>query len=138
MSSVYNIESKNDGPSLSELYAKHWCSVLLSPNSTFSRCRSVVDPDTYYKVEWNLSALSFMLRRWSLTLPAVFLQRCVYASCNCEKSESCLCAVFSSYARACASKGVFLTDWRENVCGKDFFHCAVTKLSGGFQGWIIS
>lgn len=49
-------------------------------------------------------------------------QRCIYASCNCEKNEDCLCAVFSSYARACASKGVFLTGWRENVCGKDFFY----------------
>lgn len=49
------------------------------------------------------------------------VQRCLYASCNCEKSEACLCAVFSSYARVCASKGVFLTDWRENVCGTGFF-----------------
>ncbi|XP_067356049.1 mucin-2-like [Channa argus] len=76
-----------------ELYARHWCALLLSPNSTFSQCRSVVDPEIYYK-------------------------RCTYASCNCEKSEACLCAVLSSYARACASKGVFLTDWRENVCDK--------------------
>ncbi|XP_040894160.1 mucin-2-like [Toxotes jaculatrix] len=76
-----------------EWYAKHWCALLLSPNGTFAQCRSVVDPEMYYK-------------------------RCIYASCNCEKSEACLCAVFSSYARACASKGVFLTDWRENVCDK--------------------
>lgn len=48
------------------------------------------------------------------------LQRCIYASCNCEKSEAGLCAVLSSYARACTSKGVFLMDWRENVCSKDF------------------
>lgn len=48
------------------------------------------------------------------------LQRCMYASCNCEKSENCLCAVFSSYARACSSKGVFLLGWRDNVCRKDF------------------
>ncbi|XP_040927175.1 mucin-2-like isoform X2 [Betta splendens] len=85
-----------------ELYAKHWCSLLLSPNSTFSRCRSVVDPDLYYK-------------------------RCVYASCNCEKSEGCLCAVFSSYARACASKGVILTDWRDAVCDKYSRSCPETQ-----------
>ncbi|XP_022611938.1 mucin-2-like [Seriola dumerili] len=76
-----------------EWYAKHWCALLQNPNSTFAQCSSVVDPEMYYK-------------------------RCTYASCNCEKNEACLCAVLSSYARACASKGVFLKDWRENVCDK--------------------
>ncbi|XP_065813198.1 mucin-2 isoform X2 [Labrus bergylta] len=81
-----------------ENYAKHWCALLLSPSSTFAQCHSVVDADIYY-------------------------ERCTYASCNCEKSEDCLCAVFSSYARACASNGVFLTDWRENVCDKYSRNC---------------
>nr|XP_020477876.1 mucin-2-like [Monopterus albus] len=85
-----------------EWYAKHWCALLLSPNSTFSQCRSVVDPEMYYK-------------------------RCTYASCNCEKSEACLCAVFSSYARACASNGVFLTGWRENVCDKYTGSCPASQ-----------
>ncbi|GAA6221448.1 mucin-2-like isoform X1 [Lates japonicus] len=85
-----------------EQYAKHWCALLLSPNGTFAQCRSVVDPDMYYK-------------------------RCTYASCNCEKSEACLCAVLSSYARACASKGVFLTDWRESVCDKYTRNCPETQ-----------
>uniref|UniRef100_A0A3Q2CGB5 Mucin-2-like n=1 Tax=Cyprinodon variegatus TaxID=28743 RepID=A0A3Q2CGB5_CYPVA len=44
------------------------------------------------------------------------LQRCIYSTCSCEKSEACLCAVFSSYARACAEKGVFVTNWKESVC----------------------
>uniref|UniRef100_I3JSK3 VWFD domain-containing protein n=1 Tax=Oreochromis niloticus TaxID=8128 RepID=I3JSK3_ORENI len=81
-----------------EKYANHWCALLRQPNSTFAECHSVVDPEIYYK-------------------------RCIYASCNCEKSEDCLCAVFSSYARACASKGVLLTDWRENVCDKYTKNC---------------
>uniref|UniRef100_A0A3B3CCS6 VWFD domain-containing protein n=1 Tax=Oryzias melastigma TaxID=30732 RepID=A0A3B3CCS6_ORYME len=55
------------------------------------------------------------------------LQRCMYSSCNCEKSEACLCAVFSSYARACAAKGVFLTDWSENVC-KYTDNCPETQV----------
>ncbi|XP_069564192.1 mucin-2-like [Brachyistius frenatus] len=101
-----NREERLDDPcSLSvenERYAKHWCALLLSPNSTFTQCRSVVDPELYYK-------------------------RCTYASCNCEKSEACLCAVFSSYARACASKGVFLTDWRENVCDKYTKNCPASQ-----------
>ncbi|XP_015259097.1 PREDICTED: mucin-2-like [Cyprinodon variegatus] len=74
-----------------EFYAKHWCSLFLSPNSTFAPCRSMVDPEMFYK-------------------------RCIYSTCSCEKSEACLCAVFSSYARACAEKGVFVTNWKESVC----------------------
>ncbi|KAI3371238.1 hypothetical protein L3Q82_023860 [Scortum barcoo] len=85
-----------------EWYAKHWCALLLSGNSTFAQCHSFVDPQMYYK-------------------------RCIYASCNCEKSEACLCAVFSSYARACASKGVFLPDWRENVCDKYTKSCPASQ-----------
>ncbi|CAF91948.1 unnamed protein product, partial [Tetraodon nigroviridis] len=83
-------------------YAKHWCALLLSPSGPFANCSSVVDPDSYYK-------------------------RCIYASCNCEKSETCLCAVFSTYARACASKGVFLTNWDENVCEKYTQSCPASQ-----------
>uniref|UniRef100_A0A3Q3BH39 VWFD domain-containing protein n=1 Tax=Kryptolebias marmoratus TaxID=37003 RepID=A0A3Q3BH39_KRYMA len=86
-----------------ELYAKHWCTLLLKPNSAFSQCRSAVDPEIFYK-------------------------RCLYSSCNCEKSEACLCAVLSSYARACAAKGVILTDWRENVCEKHTKSCPVSQI----------
>uniref|UniRef100_UPI001ED85821 mucin-2 n=1 Tax=Scatophagus argus TaxID=75038 RepID=UPI001ED85821 len=85
-----------------ENYARHWCALLLNPNSTFGQCHSVVDPEMYHK-------------------------RCTYASCNCEKSEACLCAVLSSYARACASKGVFLTGWRENVCDKYSKSCPASQ-----------
>uniref|UniRef100_A0A8C6Q4W7 VWFD domain-containing protein n=1 Tax=Nothobranchius furzeri TaxID=105023 RepID=A0A8C6Q4W7_NOTFU len=88
--------------SYSERYAKHWCALLLTPHSPFAQCRSVVDPEMYYK-------------------------RCTYSSCNCEKSETCLCAVFSSYARACAAKGVILTDWRENVCDKYIKSCPASQ-----------
>lgn len=42
---------------LSEWYAKHWCALLLSPNSAFAQCRSVVDPQMYYKVQQNLFVL---------------------------------------------------------------------------------
>ncbi|XP_032380519.1 mucin-2 [Etheostoma spectabile] len=86
-----------------EWYAKHWCALLLSPDSTFAQCHSVVDPEMYYK-------------------------RCTYASCNCEKSQDCLCAVFSSYVRACASKGEILTDWRENVCDKYTKSCPASQI----------
>ncbi|XP_047195738.1 mucin-2 [Hippoglossus stenolepis] len=85
-----------------ELYAKHWCALLLEPNSPFAQCHSAVDPEMYHK-------------------------RCTYASCNCEKSEACLCAVLSSYARACAARGVFLKDWRENVCDKYSRSCPASQ-----------
>ncbi|XP_029952621.1 mucin-2-like isoform X2 [Salarias fasciatus] len=86
-----------------ERYAKHWCALLLSPNSTFAQCRSAVDPEIYHK-------------------------RCTYASCNCEKSEACLCAVFSSYAQACASKGVMLPEWSETVCDKYMKSCPASQV----------
>ncbi|XP_065327569.1 mucin-2-like [Pelmatolapia mariae] len=86
-----------------EKYAKHWCALLQQSNSTFARCHSVMDPEVYYK-------------------------RCIYASCNCEKSEDCLCAVFSSFARACGSKGVFLTDWRKDVCDKYTKNCPASQI----------
>ncbi|KAJ0029468.1 hypothetical protein NQD34_004465 [Periophthalmus magnuspinnatus] len=85
-----------------EKYAKHWCGLLQSANGSFARCHSEVDPDVYYK-------------------------RCTYATCNCEKSEACLCAVLSSYARACAAKGIFLTDWRDNVCEKYSQSCPASQ-----------
>ncbi|XP_028286250.1 LOW QUALITY PROTEIN: mucin-2, partial [Parambassis ranga] len=75
----------------SEKYIKEWCGLLQSKNSTFAPCHSAVDPESYYK-------------------------RCTYASCTCEKTKACLCAVFFSYARACATKRVFLKGWGENVC----------------------
>ncbi|XP_028304412.1 LOW QUALITY PROTEIN: mucin-2-like [Gouania willdenowi] len=86
-----------------EHYAKHWCALLKSQNSTFTSCHSLVDPDIYYK-------------------------RCMYSSCNCEKSEACLCGVFSSYARACASMGVVLPDWKENVCDKYMKSCPGSQV----------
>ncbi|KAG7245446.1 hypothetical protein INR49_010897 [Caranx melampygus] len=85
-----------------EVYAKHWCALLLKSNTTFAQCHSEVDPEMYFK-------------------------RCTYASCNCEKNEACLCAVLSSYARACASKGVFLINWREKVCDKYSTSCPATQ-----------
>ncbi|XP_046889494.1 mucin-2-like [Hypomesus transpacificus] len=85
-----------------EKYAEHWCSLLKNPESTFAKCHTSVDPEMYFK-------------------------RCTYSSCNCEKSEDCLCAVFSSYARACATKGVVLTGWRENVCDKYTRSCPISQ-----------
>uniref|UniRef100_A0A9J7YYL6 Mucin 2, oligomeric mucus/gel-forming n=1 Tax=Cyprinus carpio carpio TaxID=630221 RepID=A0A9J7YYL6_CYPCA len=77
----------------SEHFAEHWCSKMKDKESLFAKCHSTVNPDSYYK-------------------------RCKYSSCTCEKSEDCLCTVFSSYARACAAKGIILQGWRDIVCSK--------------------
>lgn len=42
----------------------------------------------------------------------------MFDTCNCEKSEDCMCAALSSYVRACAAKGVLLTGWRSKACSK--------------------
>ncbi|XP_040111163.1 mucin-2 [Oryx dammah] len=84
-------------------YAEHWCSLLKKTKSPFSRCHATVDPAEYYK-------------------------RCKYDTCNCQNTEDCLCAALSSYARACAAKGVMLWGWREHVCNKDLDSCPKSQV----------
>ncbi|XP_014651215.1 PREDICTED: mucin-5AC [Ceratotherium simum simum] len=81
-----------------EKYAQHWCSRLTDPHGSFSGCHSAVSPSTYYA-------------------------NCMFDTCNCEKSEACMCAALSSYVRACAAKGVLLSDWRDGVCAKPTTTC---------------
>ena len=45
-------------------------------------------------------------------------QNCLFDTCNCEKSEDCMCAALSSYVRACAAWGVLLSGWRDGVCSE--------------------
>ena len=56
----------------------------------------------------------------------------MFDTCNCEKSEDCLCAALSSYVHACATKGVLLSSWRDGVCSE----CPQATLcpGGGGQG----
>ncbi|KAF6333642.1 mucin 2, oligomeric mucus/gel-forming [Rhinolophus ferrumequinum] len=84
-------------------YAEHWCSLLKKTESPFGRCHSAVDPAEYYK-------------------------RCRYDTCNCQNNEDCMCAALSSYARACATKGVMLWGWRELVCNKDVGSCPKSQV----------
>ncbi|XP_012507386.1 PREDICTED: mucin-2 [Propithecus coquereli] len=84
-------------------YAEHWCSLLKKTETPFGRCHSAVDPAEYYK-------------------------RCKYDTCNCENNEDCLCAALSSYAHACAAKGITLWGWREQVCNEDVDSCPNSQL----------
>ncbi|XP_034869658.1 mucin-5B [Mirounga leonina] len=81
-----------------ENYAQHWCSLLTDPAGAFSRCHSVLNPAPFYS-------------------------NCMFDTCNCEKSEDCLCAALSSYVHACTAKGVLLSGWRDGVCTKYVSSC---------------
>ncbi|XP_058704055.1 mucin-5AC-like [Poecile atricapillus] len=74
-------------------YAQHWCGLLSDTTGPFAECHSAVNPEVYQKT-------------------------CMFDTCNCEKSEDCMCAALSSYVRACAAKGVLLTGWRSKACTK--------------------
>ncbi|KAL1787651.1 mucin-5AC [Sigmodon hispidus] len=81
-----------------EKYAQHWCSRLTDASGPFSQCHTTVNPSTYFS-------------------------NCMFDTCNCEKSEDCMCAALSSYVRACAAKGVLLSGWRDGVCTKPTTTC---------------
>ncbi|XP_051740976.1 mucin-2 [Ctenopharyngodon idella] len=69
--------------------AKDWCSRLTNPNETFSACHSEINPEMYY--QW-----------------------CVYDTCKCADIKKCMCAAMSTYAHACAAKGVVLKGWMDS------------------------
>ncbi|XP_072277618.1 mucin-5B-like [Pyxicephalus adspersus] len=81
-----------------EKYAQHWCGLISDPTGPFASCHATVNPEVYK-------------------------QNCMFDTCNCEKSEDCMCASLSSYVRACATKGIILTGWRDNVCTKYMHNC---------------
>ncbi|XP_071618105.1 mucin-5AC-like isoform X8 [Heliangelus exortis] len=74
-------------------YAQHWCGLLSDTTGPFAECHSTVNPEVYQK-------------------------NCMFDTCNCEKSEECMCAALSSYVRACAMKGILLAGWRSKACTK--------------------
>ncbi|XP_058520124.1 mucin-5AC [Ochotona princeps] len=97
-----NVKSHFEDPcSLSvenEKFAQHWCSRLTDANGTFAECHTAVNPSTYHS-------------------------NCLFDTCNCEKSEDCMCAALASYVHACAAKGVLLRGWRDGACTKHVTAC---------------
>ncbi|KAG8438106.1 hypothetical protein GDO86_008698 [Hymenochirus boettgeri] len=77
---------------MNEPYAQKWCFQMNSKSGFFSPCHSKVDPADYFTA-------------------------CLYDTCLCKNQYDCMCAVFSSYVRACAEQGVILNGWRNVVCG---------------------
>ncbi|XP_077137734.1 mucin-5B-like [Ranitomeya variabilis] len=84
-----------------EQYATHWCSMISDTDGPFSKCHSRINPDIYQT-------------------------NCMFDSCNCAKSEECMCAALSSYVHACAQAGIYLTGWRNNVCQLSTTTCPKT------------
>uniref|UniRef100_A0ABM5F8M9 LOW QUALITY PROTEIN: uncharacterized protein n=1 Tax=Pogona vitticeps TaxID=103695 RepID=A0ABM5F8M9_9SAUR len=84
-----------------EKYAHHWCGLLTDSSGPFAKCHSAVNPAPYHT-------------------------NCLFDTCNCERSEDCMCAALSSYVIACAAKGVALPGWRTTVCSKYTTSCPKT------------
>ncbi|XP_016414652.1 mucin-5AC-like [Sinocyclocheilus rhinocerous] len=86
-----------------EKYAQHWCSLLSDPSSVFAPCHYEISPEVYKA-------------------------NCIYDSCNCEKSEDCMCAALSSYVHACAARGIALDGWRDVACKTYTLTCPSTTV----------
>ncbi|XP_042343147.1 mucin-2-like [Plectropomus leopardus] len=88
-----------------ESYAQFWCSKISDPAGEFASCHYLISPDAYR-------------------------DNCMYDSCNCEKSENCMCASMSSYVFACSAAGVHITGWRDNICTKFSKSCPAGTVYG--------
>ncbi|XP_074482524.1 mucin-6-like [Sebastes fasciatus] len=72
-----------------EIYAEEMCSVLNNPTGIFAKCHGHIPTDHYHTA-------------------------CIQRTCNCGNSPpQCLCVALGSYAKACASLGVVIGDWRK-------------------------
>uniref|UniRef100_A0A3Q1I4Y6 VWFD domain-containing protein n=1 Tax=Anabas testudineus TaxID=64144 RepID=A0A3Q1I4Y6_ANATE len=88
-----------------ERYAQHWCSMLGDPQGVFAACHSEISPEPYR-------------------------ENCMYDSCNCEKSEDCMCAAVSSYVHACAAAGAMIVILTNSVVcvGKYASNCNTNMI----------
>ncbi|XP_078538892.1 uncharacterized protein LOC144823878 [Lissotriton helveticus] len=101
-----NVKNIHEDPCASSVqnaeYAEHHCQMLSDPLGPFEPCHAFL-------------------------APAPFERNCMFDTCNCEKTEDCMCAAISSYVRACAAKGIFLEGWRSEICGKYSEDCPATQ-----------
>ncbi|XP_078021284.1 mucin-2-like [Epinephelus lanceolatus] len=71
-----------------EIFADEKCSVLNDPAGIFAKCHGHIPSDHYHMA-------------------------CILRTCNCDSSlQQCLCVALGNYAKACASLGVVIGDWR--------------------------
>ncbi|XP_070848713.1 mucin-6 [Chaetodon trifascialis] len=72
-----------------EIFADEKCSVLNNPTGIFAKCHDHIPTDHYHVA-------------------------CIQRTCSCGSSlQQCLCVALGSYAKACASLGVVVGDWRK-------------------------
>uniref|UniRef100_A0AAX7T199 VWFD domain-containing protein n=1 Tax=Astatotilapia calliptera TaxID=8154 RepID=A0AAX7T199_ASTCA len=77
-----------------EIFADEKCSVLNNPAGIFAKCHGYIPTDQFHTA-------------------------CILRTCNCGTNlVQCLCVALGNYAKACASLGVELGDWRKatNCC----------------------
>ncbi|XP_055505836.1 mucin-6-like [Leucoraja erinacea] len=73
-------------------YPPNKCYLIMDVTSIFGRCHHLVDP-------------------------VPFEEKCLFEICNYVEKQDFLCAALGLYARACAAKGLILSDWRSTVQG---------------------
>ncbi|XP_006781182.2 mucin-5B-like [Neolamprologus brichardi] len=72
-----------------EIFADEKCSVLNNPAGIFAKCHGYIPTDQFHTA-------------------------CILRTCNCGTNlVQCLCVALGNYAKACASLGVELGDWRK-------------------------
>ncbi|KAI3366869.1 hypothetical protein L3Q82_009520 [Scortum barcoo] len=72
-----------------EIFADEKCSVLNDPTGIFAECHGHIPTDHYHMA-------------------------CLQRTCNCDSPlQQCLCVALGNYAKACASVGVAVGDWRK-------------------------
>ncbi|KAI4899813.1 hypothetical protein NFI96_013757, partial [Prochilodus magdalenae] len=71
-----------------EIYGEDKCGQLTNTSSVFARCHDYVPVSTFFDA-------------------------CVHRTCQCtSRLKSCVCVALSNYAKACASQGINVGDWR--------------------------
>ncbi|XP_072277622.1 mucin-5B-like [Pyxicephalus adspersus] len=57
---------------------------------------------------------------------SLIYRNCLFDTCSSKRAEDYLCAALSSYAWACASKGIVLSEWRKHACSSFTRFCPHT------------
>lgn len=130
-------------PFYTEYTAELGCSKLMDTSGRFSPCHKYVDPSPFKSVSLYKRGFNDLYNKYTpeslFLMSAVFTQRCVYDTCNCDgDTEDCMCAAVSSYVLVCSEKGVHLQDWRKTICGEQnnaCVYCGIVDLGFVQSGW---
>lgn len=111
---------------------------MKKPYGIFAKCHGHIPIDHYYTVTGPLcqtELLNYFFFVQQLThidisvmtpvnMKLLRFQACIQGTCNSDSSklQQCLCIALGNYAKACASLGVLVGDWRKvtNCCEFNF------------------